>query len=126
MLIQSQAEYDVPPHPQLSVQGTFTTACPELLSCTGYVLLAVELGELAATDCTVSLPSFTNHSVELVAVPYVAPLHPSCSSRFHPTPRNTNWSVLLAVSVVLTEFGFVMLVPSVIVYAVAPLFTLSI
>ena len=27
ILIQSQAVYDVPPQPQLSVQGTFTTIC---------------------------------------------------------------------------------------------------
>lgn len=47
-----------------------------------------------------------------------------CSSRFPPIARNKNWSTHPGVSARLVPYGFVTLVPRVIVYAVAQLFTL--
>jgi hypothetical protein len=52
----------------LSVQGTLTTIWSLEFNWTAYVLSAVALTALAATDCAVSLPSLTIQAVDEVAV----------------------------------------------------------
>ena len=71
-----------------------------------------------------SLPFDGRSNIFIHPLSALNPSTSGCSSRFPPIARNTNWSTHPAVSAMSVPYGFVTLVPRVIVYAVAPLFTL--